>query len=119
MLRVTSVNLLLSVAIFTSNKHKHRRRWSEKRHFYDGGRIRRRHGFRLRNVVRTQLGDFATNGMERVEVDEAKYGEVERMFRDGMGGALSQDVNVVALHKPSYSTLAGHARLEAFRLSLL
>ncbi|KAG6429565.1 hypothetical protein SASPL_107617 [Salvia splendens] len=63
-----------------------------------------------------QFGDFARNGMVRVEVDEAKYGEVERMFRDGMGRALAQDVNVVALHKPSYSTFAGHARLEAFRL---
>lgn len=63
-----------------------------------------------------RFGDFARNGMVRVEVGEAKYGEDERMFRNGMGGSLDQDVNVVALHKPSYSTPAGHARLEAFRL---
>ncbi|XP_047963461.1 probable inactive poly [ADP-ribose] polymerase SRO2 [Salvia hispanica] len=57
-----------------------------------------------------QFGDFA-----RVEVDQPKYGVVEKMFRAGLG-VLGEGVNVVALHMNSSSSIARHARLEAFRL---
>ncbi|KAL1550837.1 putative inactive poly [ADP-ribose] polymerase SRO2 [Salvia divinorum] len=62
-----------------------------------------------------RFGDFERIGMVRVEVDQAKYGVVDKLFRAGMG-VLGQEVNVVALHMNSYTTIARHARLEAFRL---
>ncbi|KAG6426447.1 hypothetical protein SASPL_110670 [Salvia splendens] len=62
-----------------------------------------------------QFRDFARNGMVRVGVDQAKYVVVEKMFRAGLG-VLGEGLNVVALHMNSSSSIARHARLEAFRL---
>ncbi|KAH6826772.1 hypothetical protein C2S53_016910 [Perilla frutescens var. hirtella] len=54
-----------------------------------------------------EFRDFSRNGMLRLERDHGEYGVIKRI--------LGKELNVVAIHKNSYSTVTGQARLEAFR----
>ncbi|XP_009768129.1 putative inactive poly [ADP-ribose] polymerase SRO2 isoform X2 [Nicotiana tabacum] len=63
------------------------------------------HNFRL----------FKTNGMIKLEENNKEHGLIKSGFITCMG-PLAKQVEVVAIHKNSCSTLLGKARLEAFRI---
>ncbi|XP_051146013.1 probable inactive poly [ADP-ribose] polymerase SRO2 isoform X3 [Andrographis paniculata] len=64
-----------------------------------------------------QSMDFTASGMVRLEEDDGRsneYAVIKRNFVNGMR-SLGEDVNLVAVHKNPYSSVAGKAKLEAFR----
>ncbi|XP_009590724.1 probable inactive poly [ADP-ribose] polymerase SRO2 isoform X1 [Nicotiana tomentosiformis] len=63
------------------------------------------HNFRL----------FKTNGMIKLEENDKEHGLIKSGFITCMG-PLAKEVEVVAIHKNSCSTILGKARLEAFRI---
>lgn len=65
-----------------------------------------------------QFKEFSRNGMVRLEESDGNQSEhsvVKKSFVVGMG-FLGEEINVVAMHKNSYSSVAGQAKLEAFRI---
>ncbi|KAI3467535.1 hypothetical protein Pfo_024198 [Paulownia fortunei] len=65
-----------------------------------------------------QFKEFAGNGMVRLEEDDgndSEHGVIKKSFLVGMG-LLGKEIEVVAVHKNSYSSVSGQAKLEAFRI---
>ncbi|KAL6969451.1 hypothetical protein U1Q18_029164 [Sarracenia purpurea var. burkii] len=63
----------------------------------------------------SQFGYFTANGMTRVDDGNTEYGIIKKAFLQGMG-LFSKDTNVVAIHKYSFSSSTGKARLESCRI---
>ncbi|GFP88036.1 probable inactive poly [ADP-ribose] polymerase sro2 [Phtheirospermum japonicum] len=62
-----------------------------------------------------QLRDFTMNGMVRLDQgNEREYGVIKKSFLVGMGFS-GEGMDVVAVHKNSYSGDSGQAKLEGFR----
>lgn len=64
-----------------------------------------------------QLTGFAGDGIMRLEdeTEGSEYSVIKRSLIVGMG-LIGKDIDVVAVHKNSYSGVTGQARLEAFRI---
>ncbi|KAK9276522.1 hypothetical protein L1049_006056 [Liquidambar formosana] len=61
------------------------------------------------------FGSFTRNGMINLDEGNGEHDIIKKSFLLGMGD-FGKDANVVAIHKNSYSSLAGQARLESFRI---
>ncbi|KAK6117923.1 hypothetical protein DH2020_048328 [Rehmannia glutinosa] len=62
-----------------------------------------------------QFRDFARNGMVRLEENEGEHNVIKNGFLVGMG-VLGKEIDVVAVHKNSCSSVSGQARMESFRI---
>lgn len=59
--------------------------------------------------------EFSMDGVVKLEENQSEYGVIKRNFLAGME-SVGEEINLVAVHKNSYSSVAGQAKLEAFRI---
>uniref|UniRef100_A0A5B7AV60 Putative inactive poly(ADP-ribose) polymerase SRO2 n=1 Tax=Davidia involucrata TaxID=16924 RepID=A0A5B7AV60_DAVIN len=62
-----------------------------------------------------QFGFLAQKGTIKVEEGNSEHEIIKKSFLMGLG-SFGKDTNVVAIHRNSYSSLTGRARLETFRI---
>lgn len=63
----------------------------------------------------SEFGFFTRNGMALLEDGNSEHRIIERSFLKGLG-QLGKETKVVAIHKNSYSSPIGQARMESFRI---
>ncbi|KAE9454611.1 hypothetical protein C3L33_13484, partial [Rhododendron williamsianum] len=63
----------------------------------------------------SEIGFFTRNGMALLEYGNSEHRIIERCFLKGLG-QFGKETKVVAIHKNSYSSPIGQARMESFRI---
>ncbi|KAG5520915.1 hypothetical protein RHGRI_033465 [Rhododendron griersonianum] len=63
----------------------------------------------------SEIGFFTRNGMALLEYGNSEHRIIERSFLKGLG-QFGKETKVVAIHKNSYSSPIGQARMESFRI---
>ncbi|KAL8534181.1 hypothetical protein ACS0TY_010256 [Phlomoides rotata] len=62
-----------------------------------------------------QFKEFSEIGMVKVEEDQGEHGVIKKTLLGGMG-FIGNEINLVAIHKNSHSSVTGQAKLEAFQI---